>query len=347
MAKKIKVGVAGQGRSGFAIHVDTMKDLPELFEVVAVADPIEERRGDVKKYFPGCRGYRTAEELIEDKEVELLVVATPNYLHTSHVQAGLRAGKGVLGEKPFALTLKDFDQTVAVAKKHGAFLAPFQQRRYEPTLGKIQELIAAGTIGEVVWARVSLRTFMRRWDWQTLKAFGGGQLHNNAPHIIDMALQLFGPGEPREICCDLQRTLATGDAEDHVKIMLKGPGHPTVEIELMQTDPFAEGELWRVQGTAGGVRGSAKSVEWKYVDWSEHPTRPVDPHPTAGRKYNSEPLKWKEGTWEVPKEYEGNNVAFYKGLYGSFREGKPLRVTLPEIRRQVGVIEYCRKACPV
>ncbi|HZZ42559.1 MAG TPA: Gfo/Idh/MocA family oxidoreductase [Tepidisphaeraceae bacterium] len=344
--KKIRIGVAGQGRSGYSIHVKTITGLPEMFELVAVADLLPERREDAVKLVPGCKTYEKAEEMLQDGNIELMVVSTPSYLHTAHTRAALAAGRGVLCEKPFALTLADFDETVSEAKKLGRFLAPFQQRRYEPSLAKIQEIIAAGTLGRIVHCRVAMHNFARRWDWQTLKQFGGGQLYNNCPHVIDLGLQLFGPEDPSEIFGDLQRTLASGDAEDHVKITLKRKGQPTVDIEWFATDAFGT-DLWTIMGTSGTLRGSVNALEWKSVDWKDYPPRPVDPTPTKGRSYNSEKLHFKDDKWEMPKETTDNATLFYRDLYHSFREGKELHVTVESVRRQIVIIDHCRKTCPV
>lgn len=345
--QKIRVGIAGQGRSGYSIHVQTLLKLPDLFEIVAVADPLPDRRADAPKLVPTCKPYATTEELLADPDVELAVIATPSYLHTSQTLAALRAGKGVLCEKPFSLTLKDFDITVAESRKLGRFLAPFQQRRYEPSLAKIKELIASDTLGRIVHARVCLHTFGRRWDWQTLKQFGGGLLYNNTPHMLDLGLQLFGPDDPSTIFCDLQRTLATGDAEDHVKITLKAPHQPTIDIELMATDAFLPHDLWFVQGTNGTLRGTANSLDWKTVNWNDYPPHPADPTPTKGRTYNRENLTFQEGHWDLPKGDEPIAVRFYRDLYASFRESKPLHVSLESIRRQIAIIDHCRRTCPV
>jgi predicted dehydrogenase len=346
-SQKIRVGIAGQGRSGYSIHAQTVVKLPDLYDLVAVADPLPDRRADALKLVPTCKSYSTTEELLADPNVELAVIATPSYLHTSQTLAALRAGKAVLCEKPFSLTLKDFDVTVAESRRLGLFLAPFQQRRYEPSLAKIQQLIVSNTLGRITHARLCLHTFGRRWDWQTLKQFGGGLLYNNTPHLLDLGLQLFGPDDPATIFCDLQRTLATGDAEDHVKITLKAPHQPTIDIELMATDAFLPHDLWFVQGTNGTLRGSASSLDWKTVNWNDYPPRPADPTPTPGRTYCHEDLTFAEGHWSLPKDHPTNQVRFYQDLYTSLRNNAPLHVTLPSIRRQIAIIDHCRRTCPV
>jgi predicted dehydrogenase len=79
--------------------------------------------------------------------------------------------------------------------------------------------------------RIAWHGFKRRWDWQTLNEFGGGDLSNTGPHVIDHALQLLGEADPI-VMCDLRNVLSSGDAEDHIKITLKAPGAPVVDIEL-------------------------------------------------------------------------------------------------------------------
>lgn len=120
-------------------------------------------------------------------------------------------------------------------------------------------------------------------------------MNNNGPHLIDHAMELFGDGEPG-VWSDMRRCLCSGDAEDHLKIILRGPGKPTIEIEL--TDVVAYGQdCWLVCGTAGGLRGNAGGLEWKWVDWSTMPSRPLCLESTPDRSYNSGTLPWPRPSW--------------------------------------------------
>ena len=84
----------------------------------------------------------------------------------------------------------------------------------------IQELINSGRIGRPVMIRRTSHGFQRRADWQMLRKYGGGELSNTGPHLIDQVLQLIGEGD-LELFADLQHTVGAGDAEDHVKVVLK------------------------------------------------------------------------------------------------------------------------------
>ena len=108
---------------------------------------------------------------------------------------------------------------VAVRDATGRLLSVFQNWRFRPELQKVLAIAGAGELGRLVQVRLVSHGFGRRWDWQTLRRFGGGSLNNTGAHLIDAALTLFGPGEPRVLyVSDCVQTL--GDAEDHLKVVL-------------------------------------------------------------------------------------------------------------------------------
>jgi len=341
----IRVGIAGFGRSGCGIHAQAFACLPGLYEVKAVFDPLEERRSPLP---PGAEARTSFEALIADPEIELVVVASPNKWHARQARAALEAGKHVLCEKPFGFTTGDVDAMIAAAARAGRVLQPFQQRRYEADFNKVREICASGRLGQITFVRIAWHGFSRRWDWQTLRSFGGGQLYNNGPHLIDHALELFGPGEP-EVWCDLRRSLASGDAEDEVQVVLRGENAPTIQIELRATAAFAD-DRWFVCGTAGGLRGDGRRLEWKWVDWSAMPARPVDERPTEGRSYNTEKLTWHEESWSPAAHADAGAGAapaaqpvldLYTDLWRTIREGRPQAITPEAVRRRVAVMEAC------
>lgn len=342
----IKVGVVGFGRSGCGIHADTMARMKERFEVVAICDPLPDRRSH--EAFPAARPYGEISALLADPEVELVVVAPPNYLHARYSVMALEAGKHVLCEKPFGFTTCDVDAMIAAAERSGKILQPFQQRRYEEDFQKVREIRRSGILGDITFIRNSLCNFGRRWDWQTTRQFGGGQLYNNLPHHLDHALELFGDAEP-EVWCRFDNALSSGDAEDQVRILLSAPGAPLIEIEFLATAALST-DRWFVCGTAGTLKGDTKRLDWKYVDWSTMPPRPLDTRPTEGRGYNQETLDWRTDSWEAKTAADngagavpasGPTEKLYNGLYRSIREGRPQEITPREIRRRVAVMQKC------
>jgi scyllo-inositol 2-dehydrogenase (NADP+) len=345
----IRVGIIGLGRSGWGIHANAIEKQENRFLVHAVYDPIAERQEQVVTDL-GCRGCASVEDLLADDQVELVIVSSPNALHAPMVIQALNAGKHVLCEKPFGLTVVDVDAMIAASEKAGRVLQPFQQRRFEPDFQKVKEIIDSGLLGEIQLIRICWHNFKRRWDWQTMKSMSGGALNNNGPHPIDHAMVLFGGAEP-EVWCEMRRCLCSGDAEDYLKIILTGEGRPTVEVELIDCIAFGQ-DRWLVAGTSGGLRGTAGRLEWKWVDWSTMPERPVTDRPTPDRSYNSEPLEWHSDSWEPGGAADAGAGAapaavpvmtMYDNLYKVIREGATQLIPPSAIRSRLRVLEKARE----
>ena len=79
--KVFRVGIAGQGRSGFDIHARWLREAPQQYKIVAVADQLPERREQAAKEF-GCRVYADYHELIADRELDLFVNSLPSRSNT-------------------------------------------------------------------------------------------------------------------------------------------------------------------------------------------------------------------------------------------------------------------------
>jgi len=344
MVDKVNVGIAGLGRSGWSIHARVLEKLSHKYKVVAVSDLMDERRREAMQRF-GCRAYSDFDSLIKDEEVELVVIATPSYLHAPYTIKALEAGKNVVCEKPMATNLTEADAMIEAAKKTGNLLAIFQNRRFAPDFLKIREVIQSGKLGRIVLVKIYRHSFGRRWDWQTLKKFGGGELRNNASHLIDQGLQLLGENEP-EVFCDLQRTLTLGDAEDHVKIVLKASDSPLIDIEVTRACAYPR-DVWLVMGTQGGLTGTSSSLRWKYFNPEDLPPRQLDTKPTPDRSYNVDEIPWKEESWNMDETSQPGEVTFYEELYKSLRHGAPPPVTPESVRRVMWVIEKCMEQCEV
>ncbi len=341
----VQVGIAGLGRSGWNIHGAVLEELPGQYRVAAVADNDHDRLAEATGKF-GCRTYSSYEDLLDDQGVELVVVATPNKLHAPHSIAAMKAGKHVVCEKPMATSVSEADSMMETARTTGRTLAIFQNYRYRPNFVKMKEIIGSGKLGRIVMIRMAMHCFRRRWDWQTLKEYAGGDLRNKAPHAIDMALQLFGEKEP-EVFCLMDRALTLGDAEDHVKLILHAPGCPTIDVEVTSACAYPQ-ETWLVMGTSGTLAGGMNGLRWKYLDPAALPAREVEKAPMPDRVYCQEELPWKEEEcWKDPKPGGLYWRGFYEDLHRTLRNGASVPVTPESVRRQMVVIDKCLKMSAV
>ena len=145
-----------------------------------------------------ARGYRDLDELLGDPQVDAVWICTPNHLHAEQIARCAAAGKHVLVEKPLATSRAEAEAAGQAAARHGITLRVGCQHRFRPSHRRIRELIGAGTIGKVGFARIH-----RFWDypyfegmdpagppqWRRSPTESGGWIINDiGSHLIDLLL---------------------------------------------------------------------------------------------------------------------------------------------------------------
>jgi predicted dehydrogenase len=343
MSGPVGVAICGLGRSGWHLHAAALARLEGCCRVVAAFDPDAARTQEAASRF-GFHPPRSFESLLADPAVELVVLAVPTHLHEALALAALAARKHVVVEKPFATSVDSATRMIEAARRADRLLTCSQNLRFFPDFAKVREVIDSGTLGTILQVRIAWHRFRRRWDWQTLQACGGGNLNNEGSHVVDQGLLLFGPGEPRVFVERRRSQLCMGDAENHVKIVLSGPGAPLVDIELTDTSAY-EQAMWMVMGSYGGLTGTRSRLEWKYIDPRELPPRTVSIAPTSDRSFNAEEYRWHTGNCEFTGDaYAPSFRAFYVNVFDAVRGQREPAVTLDSLLRQTRVLEQCRSA---
>jgi predicted dehydrogenase len=151
----------------------------------------------------------------------------------------------------------------------------------------------------------------------------------------------MGEGTP-DVYCQMERTLTIGDAEDHVKLLLRMDGAPMVDLEVSSACAFSR-DSWHIMGTAGGLVGSASDLRWKYINPTDLPQRAVDRRPTPDRSYNREEFAWHEAEWRREDHDGPGELGYYIDLHEAIRGGTPVPVTAASVRRVVWVMEECHR----
>src|SRR5579871_440775 len=318
----LRVAILGQGRSGRDIHGAYLSRDTERFRIVAVVDPLSERRARAQAEY-GCATYSDYTLLLERDDLDLIVNAAPSKFHVPITLHLLESGFNVLCEKPLASTAADVDRLIAASEQSGKTLAIFQQSRFAPYYRKIREVIASGVLGSIVQISIAFNGFSRRYDWQTLTSEMGGNLLNTGPHPLDQALQLFGGEEMPQVTCLMRNAISYGNAEDHVLLILSGEGRPIISLEISSCCRYPT-FTYNVYGAQGGLKGDTRQMEWEYFDPAVAPklqliTTPLN-RPDGTPAYCSDTLTWNKETWN-----EGQNQdlfasmahAFYTMLYRS------------------------------
>lgn len=347
----IRVAILGQGRSGRDIHGAHLSKDAERYRIVAVVDALEERRARAAAEY-GCETYADHEPLLKRDDVDLLVNAAPSRFHVPLSLQFLEAGFHVLCDKPLASRVSDVDRLIAAAGASGKTLAIFQQSRYSPAFQQVRRVIDSGVLGEIVQVSMVFSGFSRRYDWQTLTAELGGNLLNTGPHVLDQALQLFGTDAMPEVSCFMRNTVAYGDAEDHVLLILSGARRPLVQIEISSCCKYPA-NTYTVYGTRGGLTGDTRRLEWHYFDPATAPVVQLTTAPIQKADgtpaYCTDTLEWLKEEWTAPAgqgQYETMAAAFYAMLHRTLAEGAPLEITPQHVRQQIAVIEEAQRQNP-
>ena len=341
----IRVGVLGQGRSGYSIHTRWFESSPRKYRIAAISDLLPERRRHAEERF-GCDTYRDYRDLLARDDIDLVVNSLPSHLHPPVTIEALQAGHHVVCEKPAAWNVAQFDAMVAASRKARRVLVPFQQSRYRALFRKTLEVIDSGVLGRIVQVRIVANGFSRRWDWQTLQEFRGGNLLNTGPHFVDWAVCLLGFKKPDSVFCAMDCATTFGDANDYAKVVLKKKGAPVIDLEISSCDAFP-GDMITVHGTLGGLSGGGGGLRWRYYNEKQAPKQKLIRTPLPDQAYCRENLKLTEKSWAPSKAqadaFTWMSRQFYDRLYKVLREGAKPEITLPQVRVQMAVMEECHR----
>lgn len=348
--KQLRVGILGQGRSGRDIHAIYLATDPR-YKIVIIADPLKDRCQRARKEW-GCEAVTDYRDVLKRRDLDIIVNAVPSMLHVPITKEILRSGHNALCEKPLARRVKDADALIALAKKQRRLLAIFQQSYFAPTFQKVREVVRSGVLGRIVMIKIAYNGFARRWDWQTLQSFDGGNLLNTGPHPVGQVLDLFDPKlSMPKIWCQFDRVNTFGDAEDHVKAIFTGKGKPTVDLEVSSCCAYPAYGL-QVYGSRGGLTNSGNHVEWKYFDPRKAPRQKLIRAPLPGPSYCRETLPWVQESWDVPADiaqdvFHYMSKVFYGNLYNVLVKKGKLTVSPQMVRRLVAVMEECHRQNPL
>lgn len=194
MPQKLRCAVIGAGGiarshiNGFRKHASA--------EVVAIAELSPERRQEAMTTFEIPRGVENYKELLEDKSIDIVSIALPNFLHAQVAVEAINAGKHVLLEKPMATHASEAQKILDALKKKKVVFMVGQNWRFEKEPQIVKDYVTRGELGDVYHARAWwLRPsgIPRIGSWFTQKKFGGGGCgYDIGVHMLDCTLHLMG-----------------------------------------------------------------------------------------------------------------------------------------------------------
>jgi len=314
-AAKIHTAILGYGRSGGSMHAGAIQDNADAYEMVAVCDIDGERQKQAAERF-GCPIYDDYHKMLAEEQLDLVSVVTRSDQHCQMTCDCLAAGVNVLVTKPWAVDVAQAQRMCDAAKAPGQMLLPWLPARWDPTLGRLRQLVAEDTIGKVFLIRRAVTSFATRCDWQTESRYGGGYLLNWGPHIVDTAV-LLGGAPVRSVYGRLKQMINPGDVEDVFLAVMTLTNDTVVQAEY--TLALEDLPNWYVQGDRGTivVRGDQMKV------YKNTPAQPDDPTQFGTMKSDD------EETFEetITGRPHGDPCQVYAEAAQALRGARPFPVT--------------------
>ena len=217
----IRVGVAGFGLGGRVFHAPLVSSVEGL-ELAAV---VERSADKARNRYPDIAIYRTYDELVNDKSIELIVVTTPSGTHFDAAKQALEAGKNVVVDKPMGVSSAQIAELMCFAAKQNLLICPFHNRRWDSDFRTVQKLFNENGFGRLV----HFGSYFDRWrpvprtgSWKEDPAQGGGLLLDIGTHLVDQMLVLFG--KPDGVSADVTRERDGEGSNDSFMIRLRYKG---------------------------------------------------------------------------------------------------------------------------
>jgi len=227
---KLKFAILGCGRISTK-HVEALIDNKDEAELVAVYDIIEELAVDKKNQYESVieganvKVYTDYNELLNDKDIDVVTIATISGYHAKHAIDCLNHDKHVLIEKPMALTLEDADKIIILGKEKSKKVCVSHQNRFIPAIQNLKRAIDEGRFGKLIHG--TARTLWNRNDeyykqasWRGTKALDGGTLMNQCIHNIDLLLWMMG-GEVERLYSETDTFIRNIETEDFGAILMR------------------------------------------------------------------------------------------------------------------------------
>lgn len=279
--KKLKAGIIGTGMG--RLHMENYSKDPRV-QIFAICDINRSEAEEFAKKYKAKYIFTEYEKMLDVEEIDLVSIATPNYLHMPMSIAALERGKHVLCEKPMATNFKDAQAMVKVAEEAKKRLMIHMVMRFYPTSYTMRKFIDAGLLGKIYYAKSSwLRRrgtplidfpstgIMGRGDWFVKREkSGGGVLMDIGTHMYDLAWWMMDCPEPVLVSASSYAEItpprfeAKGihiDVDELSSAFIKFDNNATIFLEISWESYMKPGTSLSLFGNKAGIRWN----NWKEV----------------------------------------------------------------------------------
>lgn len=341
--KVYKIGLIGFSIGGQVFHAPFIAGNPTL-KLYKVTARKQEQKELLAHRYPEAIAVQSADDIINDPEVDIVVVATSNDVHYSLTKQALLANKHVVVEKPFTNTTAEADELIAIAEQRGVLLTVHHNARFHSDYKTVRHVIQTEIINPLVnyEARYDrFRNYLREGAWREQSGPGSGIHYDLGAHLIDQALQLFGA--PEWVFADLRKQREGANAIDDFEFILS---YPKLKVSL-------KGQMLAKEATNRyALYGWNGSFVKPGVDPQEEQLRAgVLPHevPNWGQE---DPNNYgrlsvvEDGTdkQSLITSLPGSGQDFYKNLSDTLNKTSSLFITAAQARDVIRILEAAEQS---
>ena len=283
------------------------------------------------------------EAILNDPEIELVTVATPNNFHASLAIRCMEAGKNVVSEKPVTMNAAELEEVIAVSRRTGKVFTVHQNRRWDADFVTVKAIAESGVLGKPYMIESRVQGSRRvLCGWRGYPENGGGMLLDWGVHLIDQLMYLVD-SPVTQVYCQMFALMPGVTVDDNLKLLLRFENGLSALVEVA-TNCFILQPRWHVSCEMGTAVIDDWAVNGRMVRltnedemaWEESivyteagPTRTMAPRPP-------------ETTETLPLPAVQTDLRdFYRNVKAAIREGAELKVKPEEALRVMKVIDAC------
>ena len=322
--KTIRCGLLGYGPA-FNMgkgHAGWINDTPGL-QAVAMCDASPARVEAARQELPDLKGYFTSlDDMLAMPELDLVVNILPHNLHAPMTLKCLEAGKHVVLEKPFCITVEEANAMIDAARARGLMLSLFHNRRWDGDYLTIRDLVDRGLIGDIYHVECGQGGYGHPgfW-WRSDKAVSGGVMYDWGAHFLDWILNLV-PAKIAQVTGDFQKKVWNAVSnEDHGQAWIRFENGVVADYWVSSIAALSRPK-WLILGTKGAIRADWKD-EIELVSYA------------SGVRLDS----------KVKVALPGyGSVQYYRNVADHLLLGEELIVKPEQARRVIGVIDAAQRS---
>ena len=272
MDNKIRTGIIGFGLSGRVFHAPFV-DIVDGFELSKISTTNINSINIAQVRYPSTTIVSDGQDIIDDNNIDLVIVTSPNTVHFSWAKAALLANKHVVVEKPFTVTFAEAQKLVELSKEKEKILTVYHNRRFTSDTKTVKKILASGLLGEVVDYETHFDRFRpepKEGAWREDALPGSGIFYDLGSHLIDQSLYFFGM--PQAVTAHIQAVRPWAKADDSFDVKLHYPTHTaTLKSATLAKIP---GPTYQIHGTKGSFIKYGLDVQEENIDKGDIPNTP-------------------------------------------------------------------------